>query len=240
MVADLDLVLQKYLTVNNIIDGFTPFKSSPIFNWLKLPQQDHINERLKTDFKLYKDLRKQYPDHKLIFSGHSLGAVVVKHILDNADKDKNIEGHLFNHWIFNNLDKKVKDDKRLFLNDSDDYLKKPLRAFTGGGAIVGGVAGAASNYAYNRQLNSYEFQTHLQEELTNYDSVLESMTNVPAETIAAREKMIEESFGVLRKGAKVAKWTSGILAFLYLMGLGFFAHSSDNFKPKDKNLLIKK
>ena len=88
-------------------------------------------------------------------------------------------------------------------------------------------------------MNSYEFQTHLQDELHNFDLIEEDFFKVRRESIAAREKMIEESFGVLRKGAKVAKWTSGILAFLYLMGLGFFAHSSDNFKPKDKNLLIK-
>ena len=123
-----------------------------------LPEQVHIKKRLDKDVNLYKRIRKQYPNYKLVFAGHSLGAVSVKNILDTNQDDKNIEGHLFNHWIFNNNKIKLKNDSRIFNNDSEDLLKAPIKA---GIAGSGTIAGAASYY-YGRkmkqQMATNEFQ----------------------------------------------------------------------------------
>lgn len=119
-----------------------------------LPEQVHIKKRLDKDEDLYKKLRKQYPDRKLVFSGHSLGAVSVKNILDKHPDDKNLEGHLFNHWIFDNQDKKVKDDKRLFNNDSEDLLKSPIEAGLAGSGTIAGAAGIYYRRRMKQQMAS--------------------------------------------------------------------------------------
>lgn len=123
-----------------------------------LPEQVHIKKRLDKDVNLYKKIRKQYPNYKLVFAGHSLGAVSVKNILDTNQADKNIEGHLFNHWIFNNNKIKLKDDSRIFNNDSEDLLKSPIEAGLAGSGTIAGAAGYYYKRKMKQQMATNEFQ----------------------------------------------------------------------------------
>tara|TARA_R110000787_G_scaffold10466_2_gene35533 strand:- start:475 stop:1452 length:978 start_codon:yes stop_codon:yes gene_type:complete len=173
-------------------------KNIPFPN-LRTKEDDYINNRLDKDLNTYKRLRKQYPDHKIIFNGHSLGAVVVKHILDNTD-DKNIEGHLFNSWLFNDYTKDINKDKRAVINDSDDLLLTPLKTLLKSIGIlgtVGGVGAKIRNMFYESKkeqiLNSPEYSLFQAQSI--YNKILNKFPGLPPLLMREQETIFTNNFG---------------------------------------------
>ena len=173
-------------------------KNIPFFN-IRTKEGDYINTRLNKDFDTYTRLRKQYPDHKIILNGHSLGAVVVKHILDNTD-DKNIEGHLFNPWLFNDYTKDINKDKRATINDSDDLLSTPLNTLLKSIGILGGVGGIGAkirNMVLETKkaqiLNSPEY--NLYEAQSIYNRILNAFPGLPPLLMREQETIFTNNFG---------------------------------------------
>ena len=173
-------------------------KNIPFSN-IRTKEGDYINTRLDKDFDTYKRLRKQYPDHKIILNGHSLGAVVVKHILDNTD-DKNIEGHLFNPWLFNDYTKDINKDKRAVINDSDDLLSTPLRTLFKSIGILGTVGGVGAKIRNmfleskkEQILNSPEY--NLFQARNIYSIITAGFQEVPPLLMREQEEIFRNNFG---------------------------------------------
>ena len=173
-------------------------KNIPFPN-IRTKEGDYINTRLDKDFDTYKKLRKQYPDHKIIFNGHSLGGVVVKHILDNTD-DKNIEGHLFNPWLFNDNTKDINKDNRAVINDSDDLLSSPLDTLLkslGILATISGVGAKIRNMFLESQkkkiLNSPEYNLFQAQSI--YNKILNKFPGLPPLLMREQEAIFTNNFG---------------------------------------------
>lgn len=195
------------------IRGTSPNSLTDITNDIDLfinnniSKNSSIQKRLNIDLTTYKKLKKQYPNYKLIFSGHSLGASSVSNILDKNPNDKNLEGHLFNHYILPN--KNIKKDKRITNNDSGDLLKDPHKTTAAAIGILGQVyqynSGVMSNVTEN-QINLIKANPDYQ--LANLRNIYRQIKFNPEYNMLSRKQNAEY---VLKYGEDVRNVESAIL-----------------------------
>ena len=142
-----------------------------------------------------------------MFSGHSLGASSVSNILDNNPNDKNLEGHLFNHYILPN--KNIKKDKRITNNDSGDLLKDPHKTAAAAIGVLGEIyqynSGIASNITEN-QINLIKANPDYQ--LANLRNIYRQIKFNPEYNMLNRKQNAEF---ILKYGGDVRNVESEIL-----------------------------
>ena len=115
------------VTDNNFKDFIVDLELAvkKVFPSLNTPLAD---ARIKRGNDIYKRLRRNYPNHKISISGHSLGSGITETILYKNRKDKNLRGYGFNGW-FGEIPSGTKPDSRFKEYSSFDPITSIRRGF---------------------------------------------------------------------------------------------------------------
>lgn len=143
-----------------------------------------LNNRYNRDEKIYANIRRKYPNKKIIMGGHSLGNALGMNILKNHKDDNNINFFGYNPWIHQDYNKdprakkynKEGDIVSTFLpTDSQIPLTTKGKIFTTAlGTSVSGIA--LKREMLKRQMESLSAKMVTSQE--KYDFILEQQGNI--------------------------------------------------------------